>query len=301
MTLYMEIRDILANLIQTALKGIQIDETKISKINLEYPEDIVHGDYSTNIAMALAKQVAQNPRTLAEKIVGEINKNKPKEVEKVEVAGPGFINFYLSSEFFVLQIKKILKVGKKFGSTKKLSGQKFLIEHTQPNPFKEFHIGHLMNNAIGESISRIITANGAKTKIVGYHGDVGIHVAKTIWAMIENDTDLTSLKTVEEKIKYLGQMYAKGDVAYSDNENAKIKIEEINKKIFDKDTSDKKIKMLYDWGMKASVKYLDILYKRLDSRFDHQFYESEVGSPPVGNAAGGNGRGRAALKMQMAW
>ena len=274
----MEIRDILTISIQEALKGLQIDESKISKINLEYPEDISHGDYSTNIAMALAKQVAQNPKALAEKIVVEILKNKPNEVEKVEVAGPGFINFYLSLDFFAVQTQVIIKAGEKFGRTKVLSGQRFLIEHTQPNPFKEFHIGHLMNNAIGESISRIITANGANTKIVGYHGDVGIHVAKTIWAMIENNMDLNSFKTVEEKIKYLGQMYAKGDAAYSDDENAKTKIEEINKKIFDKDTTDKKIKKLYDWGMKASVKYLDILYKRLDSHFDHQFYESEVGN-----------------------
>src|SRR3989338_7328307 len=97
------IKDILENSIKTAFWELQIDEEKVGKINLEHPEDFSHGDYSCNIAMILAKQVSQNPRELAEKIVAGILERKPDEVLKVEVAGPGFINFYLSPDFFVSQ------------------------------------------------------------------------------------------------------------------------------------------------------------------------------------------------------
>lgn len=266
------VREELKKSINKALKELKLKEIEV---NLEHPEELSNGDYSTNVAMVLAKEAKQNPRDLASKISDAIKTKLPKEIKKVEVAGPGFINFYLSDEFFIEKIKEILKSKEKFGKTDLFSGQKFLIEHTQPNPFKEFHIGHLMNNAVGESISRIVRENGADTKVVGYHGDVGLHVAKTIWAMLqENRTDFKE-KDLNKKIQYLGSMYARGDTAYELNESAKKQIEEINKEIYEK--TDKDLNVLYDWGREASIEYLDSLYKRLGSNFDHQFYESEVG------------------------
>ena len=77
------IRDVLENSIKTALLSLRIDEQKISKITLEHPEQISHGDYSCNIAMVLAKQVSQNPRELAEKIVAELKEGKPEEILKI--------------------------------------------------------------------------------------------------------------------------------------------------------------------------------------------------------------------------
>src|SRR3989344_1623503 len=97
-------------------------------------------------------------------ITDKIREIKIKEIEKVKVAGAGFINFYLSREFFTQSIKEILKIGEKWGSGNSLKNQKIIIEYTDPNPFKEFHIGHLMSNAIGESISRIIEFSGAEAK-----------------------------------------------------------------------------------------------------------------------------------------
>jgi arginyl-tRNA synthetase len=194
------VRQELKKSINKALKELKLKEIEV---NLEHPEELSNGDYSTNVAMVLAKEAKQNPRDLASKISDAIKTKLPKEIKKVEVAGPGFINFYLSDEFFIEKIKEILKSKEKFGKTDLFSGQKFLIEHTQPNPFKEFHIGHLMNNAVGESISRIVRENGADTKVVGYHGDVGLHVAKTIWAMLqENRTDFKE-KDLNKKIQYL--------------------------------------------------------------------------------------------------
>ena len=266
------IRNILENSIKTALKNLTIDEKKAVKINLEHPEELSHGDYSCNIAMVLAKQVAQNPRELAEKIVAEILEIKPKEVSKVEVAGPGFINFYLSPEFFALQNEKILKEGKKFGINKNLKCEKTVIEYTDPNPFKEFHIGHLMSNSIGEAIARVVEANGANVKRLCYQGDVGLHVAKTIWGIIKNEKDN---EFISKDAFELGQAYAYGATAYEENDMAKKEIVEINKKIYDR--SDKLINKIYDSGRKTSLKYFDEIYKILDTKFDNYFFESQTG------------------------
>ncbi len=266
---------ILENSIKTALWSLKIDENNLPaqagvfKITLEHPEELSHGDYSCNIAMVLAKQVAQNPRELAEKIVAEINERKPKEVFKVEVAGPGFINFYLSPEFFILQNKEILKAGEKFGSNKNLKGEKTVVEYTDPNPFKEFHIGHLMSNTIGESIARITEVNGAKVKRACYQGDVGLHVAKAIWGIQKKSKG--NIKNAYE----LGQAYAMGAASYEENETAKGEIIEINKKIYSHD--DKEVNKIYDFGRKISLKYFEEIYKVLGTKFNNYFFESKTG------------------------
>lgn len=263
------IREILENSIKTALSELKISKENLPKISLEHPEEFSHGDYSANVALVLGKAKAQNPKDLANKIAAEILKKKPREVSKVEVAGPGFINFYLESDFFMQATKEILSEKEKFGAHKNLKGEKTTIEYTDPNPFKEFHIGHLMSNAIGESISRILEKNGAKVARVCYQGDVGLHVAKTIWGI--QKSGLKKPITVND----LGKAYSEGNSAYEQDENLKNEIIEINKKIYDR--SDKNINNLYDTGRKISLEYFESIYKILGTEFDKYFFESETG------------------------
>jgi len=107
--------------LMVALKnlGIEADE-----IILEHPADLANGDYSTNIALVLAKQLKEKPLDIARKIICEIQ--NLTEVERVEVAGVGFINFYLPPKFFVESIEEILKVGNEFGKNKKLANKKVM-------------------------------------------------------------------------------------------------------------------------------------------------------------------------------
>lgn len=237
---------------------------------VEHPADLKNGDYSTNVAMMLSKRLSKNPVEIAKDFAQKLNENKILEIEKIEAVG-GFINFYLSREFFEESIQKINKLGENVGdndlyknapASALSSGgrRKIIIEHTQPNPFKEFHIGHLMNNAIGESISRIIKTSGAEVKTCSYHGDVGLHVAKAIWGKME-----------KPELSW-GDAYAYGSKFYEENENAKKEIIEINKKIYEK--SDPVINDLYEEGLSFSIKYFDFLYKRLDSHLDDRFFES---------------------------
>lgn len=231
------------------------------------------GDYATNAAMALAKARGKDPRELAKELAGELERSEALAgiVSKVEVAGPGFINFYLKDEVFSEHVKEILESGDEYGKSDALLGQKIIIEYTDPNPFKEFHIGHLMANAIGESLSRILSANGADVKRACYQGDVGMHVAKAVYG-------IRNLETGIRNASDLGRAYAVGAQAYENDKNAKEEIQEINKKIYEK--SDPEINAVYEEGKDISMEYFESMYKKLGTRFDFYFAESETG--PVG-------------------
>ncbi|MEI8123560.1 MAG: arginine--tRNA ligase [bacterium] len=282
----MEIKEIIIGAIKTALWELKIEESKISKIGLEHPEDISHGDYSSNVAMVLSKTVSQNPRELAEKIVAEILERKSELIEKVEVAGPGFINFYLSNYFFKNKTKEIIKLGKKFGKNKNLRKQKTVVEYTDPNPFKEFHIGHLMSNAIGEAVSRVLEENGAKVIRACYQGDVGLHVAKTLWGankMIKDDPlakkyFLDGQVGDVKDLSIWGKAYALGATTYELDEIVKKEIIEINKKVYSRE--DKELNKLYKIGRKFSLKEFEKIYKILGTKFNKYFFESET--TPIG-------------------
>lgn len=267
-------QEIIKNKIKEALKNLGIEAEAIV---LEHPADIKMGDYSTNVAMAYAKQLKMNPKELAEKIVGEINKNKIPEIQKVEVAGFGFINFYLSREFFTNSVKEILDKKEDWGKNEILKGKKVMVEYTQPNPFKPFHIGHLMSNAIGESISRIVEFSGAKTVRANYQGDVGLHVGKSIYGLIEKGKPDESLSISDQAI-YIGTCYSWASNLYDTDENIKKEIDIINKKVYEK--SDATINEMYDWGRKVTLDAFEVIYKTLDTKFDYYFFESEMA--PIG-------------------
>jgi len=237
------VRNKLEKLIQDSLKSLDI---KDADFVVEHPADFKMGDYSTNVAI--------KHQDKKDEIFQYIEKNKPEGVEKVELSGPGFINLYLSKEFFAKSLGEILKEKEKFGKSKNLKGEKIMVEHTDPNPFKDFHIGHLMPNVIGSTLARTFERNGAEVKQANYQGDVGMHVAKALWA----DGD-----------------YAKGAKAFEEDEQAKKEIGEINKKIYDK--SDKELNKRYEDGKKKSLEQFEKNYKRLGTKFDYYFFESEAG------------------------
>ncbi|MFA6095733.1 MAG: arginine--tRNA ligase, partial [Candidatus Paceibacterota bacterium] len=184
-------------------------------------------------------------------------------------------NFRLSKQFFADSIARILKEGNSFGLDASLKGQKYLVEYTDPNPFKEFHIGHLMSNTIGESLSRLFASQGAKVKRMCYQGDVGPHVAKALWAMKKN-ADAIPEKTapLSSRAAFLGRCYAEGSAAYESDPAAKSEIDAINKAIYDE--SDKALMKLYKRGRKWSLQKFDEIYKVLGTKFDYYVLESEV-------------------------
>jgi arginyl-tRNA synthetase len=258
--------------IKKAISALGLTEASFA---LEHPADTSHGDYAANIAMVLAKQAKANPRELATKIAAELSKDKPEFVEKIEVAGPGFINFTLSPAYFAASLETILKRKKLYGTSGEWRGTTALVEYTDPNPFKVFHIGHLMSNTIGESIARLIGSQGAKVRRMCYQGDVGLHVAKTLWAVQKNLATMPSRRaSLSERVDFLGRSYVEGSNAYEDNPTAKAEIEALNKKIYE--GSDRKLMKLYKIGRKWSLAHFEEIYKKLGTKFDYYVLESEV-------------------------
>ncbi len=268
---------ILKKAVDDALSGLEIAKGDFA---VEHPDDLSHGDYSTNAALVFSKIVKMKPRELAEKLVAELDKKKPDEVEKIDIAGPGFINFHLKRGFFAGQVGKVLKEKEKFGSNdffKRAKLEKIMIEYTDPNPFKEFHIGHLMSDTIGESVARIIAFSGAEVMRACYQGDVGLHVAKAIWGWTHAETENGALQKKATAAE-LGGYYAKGASAYENDERSKKEIIEINKKIYSKE--DPEIQSIYEFGRKVSLEYFAAMYQKLGTSYDFFFFESEAG--PIG-------------------
>lgn len=249
-------RDSIKEAVRTALASLNIEATDIT---LEHPGDLANGDYASSVALQYAKQAGMAPKALAEKIVEALG--TIDGVAKIELAGPGFINFYLSSEAISEQIEKA-RAEDMWGANAMQVGKKIMVEYTDPNPFKEFHIGHLMSNAIGESIARLLQFSGAEVKRANYQGDVGPHVAKTIWAVKNKKVAGASW----------GAAYVVGNAAYESDETAKTEIDEINAQIYAR--SDKEINEMYDTGRTVSLEHFEDIYKILGTKFDHYFFES---------------------------
>jgi len=268
------LEDYLTGLIKQALAELDLDAEE-GEIELSRPA-LAWGDYSTNVAMGLARRLNRQPLDLAELLRAKLLELKDDRVAEVTVAGPGFVNFRLATGFLTESLKEILVGGEAFGRTKVLTGKKVLIEYTDPNPFKEFHIGHLMSNSIGEAISRLIEANGAETKRVCYSGDIGLHVAKALWGIFKReDAWPADSAPLSEKVKFLGQAYALGAAEYeTGTPEAKEGIIIINKKLYKR--NDPKLNHLYDLGRRWSLDYFELIYARLGTKFDHYFFESEA-------------------------
>lgn len=252
-------------------KAIQELGVKDLDFSVKHPNDLSHGDYATNAALIVAQKLKKNPHEVAEKMVQLTELNALKGIEKVEIAGPGFINFFLHRDFFSEKIAVAIELEDDWGKNDSWKGKKVVVEYTDPNPFKEFHVGHLFTNAVGESIARLFMMAGADTKRVNYQGDVGLHVAYAIWGMQE----LGFAGARDFTARELGKAYALGATTYKENEEAKETIHTINRAIYAR--SDEVVNTLYDKGRDISLRYFETIYALLDTRFDEYFFESEAG------------------------
>jgi len=256
--------------------------------NLIVPEQDAFGHYSTAVAMKLAKERGVAPLALAGELAKKVKEAAPAGLfEKVEAVPPGFVNFWVTKKALQEEFADIAG-DERYGLGSSLKGKTVMVEYTDPNPFKLFHIGHLMSNAIGESFARLYEAVGAKVIRANYQGDVGLHVAMSVWAMQHVLPDLPKDNApLVEKVEYLGKAYAVGSEAYhgldklaagvaEDSNPKKAEIEAVNEKVYRR--SDPEVNRLYNIGRKWSMEYFEDIYRRLGTKFDVYFPESEVGA-----------------------
>ncbi|MDE2040766.1 MAG: arginine--tRNA ligase [Patescibacteria group bacterium] len=250
-------------------------------IRLAYPDNPAHGDFSTNIAMVGARKLGMSPQSLAGKIVAEFGRSMPPAVAKVFIAGPGFINFSVRDEAFartVIRMRAPAALHSRSAARNSLA-RKIIIEYTDPNTFKVFHIGHLMSNAIGESLSRLIEYSGAETIRMCYTSDIGLHIAKAVWAIQKHRDEMPrDAAPIAERTDFLGKMYVEGTKAYEEDPAAKDDIEVLNRLLYERSSKD--VNALYEKGRKWSLDHFDMLYARLGTKFDETLFESDMA--PVG-------------------
>lgn len=260
-------REILEKAIEKALEDLGLS----AEVVLEHPTDLSNGDYSSPVAFSLSKELKEKPFDIAEKIkdkLGEI-----KEIERIEVAGAGFLNFFLNKDEILNNLKN--SASDDYGKNDLYAGKKVLIEYSQPNPFKPFHAGHIMAVTIGEALSRFAENANGNVRRLNYHGDVGRHVAAAIYGILKKKQEMPpESSSNSEIVQFLGDCYVFGTKEYENNDETKKEIISINKKIFEK--SDADINKIYDWGRKASFEYFDEIYKKLGSHFDRHYFETEV-------------------------
>lgn len=220
-----------------------------------------HGDFTTNVAMQLSGQLGKPPREIAQQIV-DVLQTRADFV--LSIAGPGFINIRLhDQEIFSAALQATVVA-------RPLEGTEIVAEYSDPNPFKVLHAGHLYTSLVGDAIANIMQAAGANVHRVNFGGDVGLHVAKAMWAII---TELggefpEKLQTIAalEKLDWVSARYVAGNNAYENDEQNKAEIIAINKRIYEihsEDDHDSAFSQIYWTCREWSYDGFKALYDRL--------------------------------------
>ena len=233
---------------------------------VEHPADLSHGDYASNVAMVLAKPAGKSPRALAEELVSALT-GQIEYVEKIEIAGPGFLNFHLTRDFFTAELARIAAAPGEWGKNMSQNGQEIIFEYTSPNLFKPLHIGNLVGNIIGEAVSRLFEYADATVRRVNYPSDIGLTVAKGVWGLKKTGGDPASITEI-------GEAYRVGNEAYENDSTAKLEIETVNRALYAE--SDDELLTLRARGLETSKARLAELCEMLGTRFDTTIYESDV-------------------------
>lgn len=253
----------------------------ISLFNVDVPVVLTrpeeqYGDYATNVAMQLAGKVGKNPRDIAASVARQLQMELGDVADDISVAGPGFINIRLSDTTLSHLIH--------YTSPSPLKGKTVLVEYSDPNPFKPLHAGHLYTTLIGDMIARLVERAGAKTIRLNYGGDVGLHVGKSMWAIIrrlggEHPEKLAEIAEADRPA-WLGACYVEGNTAYEADEGAKQEIIATNKRVYqlhaERDHTSP-FAQIYWMCRQWSYDYFAVLYRQLQViPFDRFIPESDV-------------------------
>ena len=252
-----------ATIAQVIKELFQTDETP----EFSRPEP-QFGDIATNVALKLAGKLGKNPREVAEAIAQRLRDSDG--FTEVSVAGPGFINIRLSDEALLALTKK--------EPIPSRSGETIVIETNNPNPFKAMHIGHAFNAILGDTVANLLALSGAKVYRVSYHGDVGLHVGKSMYSLLKYaDGDISKIEGTPESDRnaFMSRMYAEGSKAYNSDEEAKKVIDKLAEQSFA--PTDALYARIYELCKKWSFEQIDATVARLGNQpTERRFLESDA-------------------------
>lgn len=239
----------------------------VNSSDLVYPPRLDMGDLSLPL-FGVAKKLCRNSAEVAEELCKKIDTHKI--ISSISTSG-AYLNFKLNKKYFSENVlKDIKKYNIKYGKNERGMNKRVMIEYTNVNTHKEYHIGHIRNLCYGDAIQRIIAINGYKSIPVSYVNDFGIHVAKTLWAYLEfYEKD----EVFRNKGYFLGEVYARASNEIEKDKNKKQFIQFLMKKIESRKGFEYELwKKTREW----SIKQFDKIYKEMGVKLDFIFYESEV-------------------------
>ena len=256
----------------------------------------ITADYSSNAPLKLAKQLHKSPMEIAEELIKafkdsafeeplrrrastgttEARDDGPEGVFRkstsLSATNPGFLNFTLSGEYLSTKIHDLNTDFDNYISSDEYQDQTIICEFSDPNPFKVLHVGHLYTSVVGDAISKLYESAGAKVIRANFGGDVGLHVAKTMYVLQQKDP--TTL-TIED----IAKCYVKGTALYEEDEQAKQEITQLNKEVY-RINAEKlhgtPLADLYWQGRELSYDYFKDFYAHIGLKFDKFYPESSV-------------------------
>jgi arginyl-tRNA synthetase len=255
----------MTNIFEKEIADLLKKELKLKEISLEIPPNPNLGDYAFP-CFSLAKQFRKNPVEIAKELAAKI---KPTGfIREIKEIGP-YLNFFIDKQKLAgTLIKEILAKKEKFGSGKKKK-ERIMVEFSQANTHKAFHIGHVRNICLGIALSNVLEFSGYKVIRANYQGDIGPHVVKCLWGLMHFNDKAPK----ENRLRWLGEIYAKANKKISGDEKLEAEIREMTKSLYD---GDKKLTSLWKETRQWCLDDFDKIYSEFEIKFDNLFFESEV-------------------------
>ena len=260
-----ELKNIIEQAVKKAVSNGALPEAEMPQFNIEKPANKDNGDYSTNVAMAGARAFKKAPRMIAEAIVSCIDLDGTA-FERVEIAGPGFMNFFLSQQFYSNVLKDVFSCGKDYGKSDYGQGKRVLVEFVSANPTGPMHIGNARGGAIGDCLASVLDWAGFSVNREFYVNDAGNQIEKFATSL-----EVRYLQHYDSSVELPEDAYHGQDIV----EHAENFIKEYGDKYVNADSKERR-KALVDFALPKNIAGLERDLGRYRITYDKWFRESTL-------------------------
>ena len=260
-----ELKNIIEQAVKKAVANGALPEAEMPQFNIEKPANKDNGDYSTNVAMAGARAFKKAPRMIAEAIASCIDLDGTA-FERVEIAGPGFMNFFLSQQFYSNVLKDVFSCGKDYGKSDYGQGKRVLVEFVSANPTGPMHIGNARGGAIGDCLASVLDWAGFSVNREFYVNDAGNQIEKFATSL-----EVRYLQHYDPSVELPEDAYHGQDIV----EHAENFIKEYGDKYVNADSKERR-KALVDFALPKNIAGLERDLGRYRITYDKWFRESTL-------------------------
>jgi arginyl-tRNA synthetase len=248
------------------------------------------GDYFSNVAMCYAKELKENPLKLASELADFLQKSEIEAIEKTDAVKPGFVNMSLTTTAKVKHVNSILIAGEGYGRNKTHQSEKWVIEHTSPNPNKAMHLGHLRNNLVGMGIVRLLMRSGAEVVSDAVYNNRGIAIAKVMYGYLVHMKQKANIPTdinywaehqeewftPEERNQkpdiFVTECYVLGERDFTKSSEVE---EVVRQMVVDWEAGGEAVWALWDYVLQIAYSGIDRTLTRLGNHWDKVWFEHE--------------------------